>query len=154
MRSSSPLVVSCLIITALLACCHKAPPSKTGKAKRDESTLRQTTEREAVESFANAVREVIEWRHSQPVQQEPAAHALAVNEFVKRMQSVPTGGLPADVLEAWEALEDTAGKLGAALSSSSPPKAEELKKLENEGKKAGEILNRWLDRQGFGELHF
>ncbi len=153
MRFSS-LLPACLSAAFLLAACHKSPPPKTGKAKRDESSARQSQEREAVETFASAIHAVVEWRHGQPPALNQAAHANAVQEFCKRLEPVPVKDLPPEIVAAWNDLQKASQQLATALSSSTPPAPAELKKLGDLGKKAGETLNQWLDAQGFGELRF
>jgi hypothetical protein len=144
----------CLAAACFIVGCHKAPPAKTGKAKRDESSVRQSQEREATESFARAIRRVMEWHHAQPLPKGQAEQAAAVQEFSKRLQSVPSKDLPPEILQAWKALRHASQQLATLLASPAPPSPAELKKLKDEGKKAGETLNQWLESQGFGELHF
>ena len=153
MRLSS-LLLPCLLAASFITGCHKAPPPKTGKAKRDESSVRQSQEREATENFAAAIRKLVEWRHAQPAPQNQAAHAAAVQEFSKRLQSVPIKGLPPEIAQAWKTLQHASEQLGSTLTAPAPPSTAEIQKLGNEGKKAGETLNQWLGSQGFGELHF
>ena len=153
MRFSS-LLPACVVAALLITGCHKSPPPKTGKAKRDESSQRQSQEREAVEDFAAAIRGLVAWRNAQPPAQDQAAHAAAVQEFSKRLQSVPVKDLPPEIVAAWKDLQKASQQLATALSASSPPSPAELKKLGDQGKKAGETLNQWLDSQGFGELRF
>ena len=153
MRPSS-LLIPCLAAALILAGCHKAPAPKTGKAVRAENSARQTQERQATEAFASAMRSVIEWRQSQPAPQDQAARAASISELSKRFQSVPTQGLPSDILPAWEHLQQTCQKLGALLAVPAPASPAEVTRLQTEGREAGEKLNQWLHSQGFGELHF
>ena len=154
MRFSSLLHLLCIATVFAAIGCRKAPPPKTGKARRDESSIRQSQERENTENFATAVRGVMEWHHSLPPPQGQAAHAATAQEFSKRLQAIPSKGLPPDVLNAWQTLQKASQKLAKMLAAPAPPAPAELQKLKGEGKKAGETLNQWLNSQGFGELHF
>ena len=153
MRPSS-LLIPWLAAALILTGCHKAPAPKTGKAVRAENSARQTQERQATEAFASAMRSVIEWRQTLPVPQNQAARAAAIRELSKRFQSVPTQGLPSEILPAWEHLQQVCQKLGTLLAAPAPPSSAEVIRLQTEGREAGEKLNQWLHSQGFGELHF
>ncbi|MDB6137919.1 MAG: hypothetical protein JWO94_991 [Verrucomicrobiaceae bacterium] len=154
MRLTS-LFLPCLTVAALaLSACHKAPAAKNNKTKRDESSAHQSQEREATESFANAVLAVMAWRRSLPMASSRTDRAAHLKELTTRFQAVPTQDLPPEVLHAWQALQQACAQLGDALASPVPPSAAEMEKLETQGKKAGETLNRWLETQGLGELHF
>ncbi len=150
----APLPLCCIFAVTLLLGCHKSAPPKTGKAKRDETSQRQSSEREAVENFASAIRAVVEWNHAQPPPKDRAAHAALVKEFARRLHAIPVQDLPPEVLQAWKDLNKSCEHIGAALDKAAPPSADEMKALQTEGRKAGEKLNEWLDSQGFGELHF
>ncbi len=152
--SLPPSHLLCLAAACFIVGCHKAPPAKTGKARRDESSVRQSQEREATENFARAIRGVMEWHHAQPLPKGQAEQATTVQEFSKRLQSVPAKDLPPEVLKAWKALQHASQQLATLLAYPKTPSPTELKKRKDEGKKAGETLNQWLERQGFGELHF
>lgn len=150
----APLPLCCILAATFLFSCHKSSPPKTGKAKRDENSQRQSSEREAVENFAGALRGVVEWNHAQPPPKDRAAHAALVKEFASRLHAVPAQDLPPEVLRAWKDLNKSCEGIGAALAKSTPLSADEMKRLQTEGRKAGEKLNQWLASQGFGELHF
>lgn len=143
----------CIVAAAgLLAACHKAPAPKNARAKREENSQRQTNEREAVEDFVSAIRAVVEWRHGQTPPQTRASRAASVKEFARRLQGIPTSGLPADVVQDWKDLTQSCERFASDLEKSAP--SDQLKKDQVEGHEAGEKLNHWLDSQGFGELHF
>ncbi|MDB6119088.1 MAG: hypothetical protein JWO08_2869 [Verrucomicrobiaceae bacterium] len=150
-----PLLHSLCIITACAVVgCRKAPPPKPSKAKREESSVRQSLDRENTKNFANAIRGVMEWHNAQPLPQGQPAHAAVAQEFSKRLQAVPSKGLPPDILGAWQTLQQASQKLATLLTASAPPASADLQKVKEEGRKASETLNQWLASQGFGDLHF
>jgi len=90
--------VTCLaLLLALVACREEKKPSSSNKRARLEEAMAQgAKEQSAVATFANALREVIDWRQTQPAMNE-----ALVREVLARLEKLPAQDLPQDLAKPW-----------------------------------------------------
>ncbi len=136
-----------LILLCLFAApaCKKREAPKSKRAQHEEAAAKASFKQAAVMKFGNALREIFQWRQSQPTKTEAERKAL-LKEIAKRMKQVPAEGLPNDLqdawqpmLSAWQVLADNPGSDAA---------------LRDAGAHAATKLNSELAAQGLMDIRF
>jgi hypothetical protein len=136
----------CLLLPLLGVACKKKEEQKSSRRLREEALEANTRDHVAVKKFADAVREVFQWRQSQPVIQSEAERQVLAKELALRLNNMPTENLPDHLVKAWRAMRES---LRAAAKSPTLSEAQR-----QQGAQAAAELNRQLAARGVLDLHF
>ena len=135
-----------LLVPLLGVACKKKEEQKSSRRLREEALEANTRDHIAVKKFADAVREVFQWRQSQPIiHSEAERHALA-KELAARLENMPTENLHEDLVKAWRAMREC-----WRTAASSPTLSDAQRQ---QGAQAAAELNQQLAARGVLDLHF
>ncbi|MEY4483709.1 MAG: hypothetical protein RL693_1161 [Verrucomicrobiota bacterium] len=145
-RSLWNLPVLALALTFGIAGCRKPEKPKSEKKRYAEAVLKRSQEQMAVNKFAAALREMLQWRQTQSnIESESQRHVL-VKQLVEKMNHAPVEGLPEDLQKAWEQMF----KSWQALASGQGSDAS----LRESGALAARELNAQLVANGVIDIRF
>ena len=98
---SAPVPTAIILVCTLvmtLGACRKAPPKPKSQ---NELTTEATKQRRTVTSFARGIRNIVEWRQTQPVAKTEQVRWDLITEVVKKLDDIPADDLPSDLAETW-----------------------------------------------------
>ncbi len=138
--SAGVLVLALVALTCVPACKKQEAPREAKKQSRQEKLEAGWEERSAVNVFAAALRDILDWRQAQPVPLPQAART----ELLEKFQKVPVpAGLPEEIASTWNKLLEASRKLA---------RGEEVEAAGKSGAEAAAALNRQLASLGYGDL--
>ncbi len=145
-RSNWNFLVLALALTISNAGCRKPEKPKSEKKRYAEAVLKRSEEQMAVNKFAAALRDILQWRQTQAsIQSEPQRQSM-IKQLAEKMNQVPTEGLPLDLQKAWEHVF----KAWKALASSQGTDAS----LRETGALDARELNAQLEAHGVIDIRF
>lgn len=135
-----------LLLPLLCLACKKKEEQKSSRLLREEALEANTRDHIAVKKFADAVREVFQWRQSQPAIQSEAQRQALAKELALKLENVPTAYMPDDLAKSWRAMRES---LRTAAKNSTLSEAQR-----QQGAEAAAELNQQLAARGVLDLHF
>lgn len=140
------LIAWTLALMVGIAGCRKSEKPKSAKKRHEEAIAQKSQEQRALSSFSAALREILQWRQSQPEVQSESERQLLVKTLAEKMTHVPVEGLSPDLLMAWESMLNAWQALASRSSSTSA--------LQESGAQAARNLNEQMEKHGVIDIRF
>ena len=135
-----------LLLPVLCLACKKKPEQKSTRRLHEEALEANTRDHVAVKKFADAVREVFQWRQSQPIIQSEAERRALTKELAQKLETMPTENLTEDLRLAWKKMRE------CLRTAATTPTLSDAQR--QQGAEAAAELNRQLAARGVLDLHF
>ncbi|CAN5866980.1 hypothetical protein BH11VER1_BH11VER1_27120 [soil metagenome] len=140
-----PALILALVVSNT-GCRKSAEKPKSAKKLYGEADAKANREQMALNKFAAALREILQWRQSQEDVQTDAQRQAMVKALAEKMIKVPKEGLAPDLMKAWESMLPSWQALAAT------PVPDEG--LHHSGAEAARELNQLLEVHGVVDIRF